>query len=132
MTTKLVKLIPFLVVDGTIILAIFLLMQLDWLVNNTFYNYGLTFSSDWAMPYWTALRIILGSLSFTLISITIIGFSSYKKAREETANTVFFCKSCGHAFTELKGHVNVTKTLPKFKVLKECPSCSKKLLENRN
>jgi len=126
---KLVKLLPFLAVDGAIILATLLLVQLDWIVNHTLYNYGLIFSPDWATSYWTLVRIIFGLLGFTLVGIAAIGYVSYKKTREETARTVFICKSCGTALTRLVGSVSVKETLPKFKILKKCPLCDKKLLE---
>jgi len=37
---KLIKPVSFLVVDGAIVLAVFLLVHLDWIVNNTLYDYG--------------------------------------------------------------------------------------------
>lgn len=126
---KLSKLLPFLAVDGAIILVVFLILQLDWIVNHTLYNYGLVFSPDWAMSYWTFVRIIFGLLGFTLVAITVIGYASYKKTREEIARTVFICKSCGTALTKLSGSVSVKETVPKFKILKKCPLCDKKLLE---
>ena len=128
-TAKLAKFLPFLVMDGAIILTIFLLMQLDWIVNNTLYNYGLVFNLDWVMPYRTALRISLGLLGFTLVATTIIGYISCKKAKEETAKTVFICKSCGNALTKLSGNISVKESTPEFKITKKCPFCDKKLLE---
>jgi len=126
---KLSKLLPFLMVDGAIIIVIFLSLQLDWIINNTLYNYGLEFSLDWANIYWTTFRISLGLLCFTLVANTIIGYLSYKKSRKEMARTVFVCKSCGNALTKLGGNVSMNEVLPKFKVLKKCPFCDKKLLE---
>lgn len=126
---KLVKLIPFLVLDGAIILVIVLLLQLDWIVNNTLYDYGLQFDLNWAMSYWSILRISLGLLAFALLSITVVGYVSYRKAREESLKAVFICKSCGSALTKLSGSVHAEKTLPKFKVLRSCPLCDEKLLE---
>lgn len=80
---KLIKPVSFLIVDGAIVLAIFLLIYLDWIVNNTLYGYGLRFDLDWAMGYWTALRVVLGLLGFSLAATSIMGYSSYRKAREE-------------------------------------------------
>jgi len=126
---KLGKLVPFLLIDGVVFLAAFLLLYLDWIVHNTLYNYGLEFSSDWAIGYWTVLRIILGLLAFSIAASTIVGIVSYKKAKEDTKKTVFVCKSCGHALTELKGSFSIKDTLPKFEVLEKCPLCNQKLLD---
>jgi len=126
---KLSKLLPFLMVDGAIIIVIILSLQLDWIVNNTLYNYELQFSLGWANIYWTTIRMILGLLCFTLVATTVIGYLSYKKARNERAGTVFVCKSCGNTLTKLSSNISVNKALPKFKVLKKCPFCDNKLLE---
>ncbi|MCK4477959.1 hypothetical protein KAU88_05475 [Candidatus Bathyarchaeota archaeon] len=126
---KLSKLLPFLMVDGAIIIVIILSLQLDWIVNNTLYYYGLQFSLGWANIYWTTFRMALGLLCFAIVATTIIGYLSYKKSRNETARTVFVCKSCGNALTKLGGNISVNEALPKFKVLKKCPFCDNKLLE---
>lgn len=126
---KLSKLLPFLIVDGAIIIVIILSLQLDWIINNTLYNYELQFSLGWANIYWTTIRMILGLLCFTLVATTVIGYLSYKKARKEIAGTVFVCKSCGNALTKLVSNISVNEALPKFKVLKKCPFCDNKLLE---
>ena len=126
---KLSKLLPFLLVDGAIIIAIILSLQLDWIINNTLYNYGLQFSLGWANIYWTTFRIALGLLCFTLVATTLIGYFSYKKAMNEIAKAVFVCKSCGNALTKLGGNISMNGALPKFKVLKKCPFCDNRLLE---
>lgn len=126
---KLSKLLPFLIVDGAIIIVIILSLQLDWIINNTLYNYELQFSLGWANIYWTTIRMILGLLCFTLVATTVIGYLSYKKARKEIAGMVFVCKSCGNALTKLVSNISVNEALPKFKVLKKCPFCDNKLLE---
>jgi len=126
---KLSKLLPLLLVDGAIIVVIILSLQLDWIINNTLYNYGLQFSLGWANIYWTTFRIALGLLCFTIVATTLIGYLSYKKAINETAKTVFICKSCGNALTKLGGNTSMNRALPKFKVLKKCPFCDNKSLE---
>lgn len=129
-TQKLARLLPYLAVDAAIITTILLLWQIDWIVHNSLYNYGLTFSENWARFYWTLLRITLGMLTFAFATVTILGILSYKKAKKELSRTVYVCKSCGTALTRLTGNINVKETLPNFRIMKECPSCSRKLLED--
>jgi hypothetical protein len=124
---KLIRPISFLVIDGAIVLAIFLLIYLDWIVNNTLYDYGLRFDLNWAIGYWTALRVVLGLLGFALATITIMGFSSYRKAKEESLKTVFICENCGSALTRLNGSISLKESVPKLKVLPNCPLCDEKL-----
>lgn len=126
---KLGKLVPFLLIDGVVFLAASLLVYLDWIVNNILYNYGLKYSLDWYVGYKTVSLIIFGLLAFTAVANTIVGIVSYRKAKEDIKKTVFVCKSCGHALTELKGNFSVKDTLPKFEVLEKCPLCNEKLLD---
>lgn len=37
---------------------VFLLGQIDMIVNKVLYSYGLQFSTDWAVPYWGLIRSI--------------------------------------------------------------------------
>ena len=129
-TQKLAKLLPYLAVDAAIITTILLLWQIDWIVNSFLYHYGLTFSENWARFYWTLLRIILGMLTFAFATVTILGILSYKKAKKELSRTVYVCKSCGTALTRLTGNISVKEDLPNFRIVKECPSCSKQLLKD--
>lgn len=120
---------PFLLVDGTLIFAIVMLLQVDWIVHHTLYNYNLHFSFDWAVPYWTALRLSVTLLLLAVTAVTVLGYFSYRKTEREIEKTVFICRSCGDAWVELNGNVKIGDRLPKFKILKNCPSCNKKLLE---
>jgi DNA-directed RNA polymerase subunit RPC12/RpoP len=43
--------------------VILLLLQLDTIINVSFYHYGLQFNYEWAAPYWTFLRLALGLLA---------------------------------------------------------------------
>jgi len=130
-TERLRVLVPFLLIDGVLVLAMLLLLQLDWIVNNTLYDYRLVFSLDWAVPYWTFFRISLGLLVFAVAAVTVVGYGSCKKARKESEKVVFLCEFCGNAWSEIDRNVNVRSKLPKFKILKSCPSCNKKLLDKR-
>jgi O-antigen/teichoic acid export membrane protein len=55
--------------------------HLDYLVNNDLYRYGLQFSYEWALPYWTFARLLLGLTGLAGV-ITVISFISiYLSAR---------------------------------------------------
>ena len=57
---------PFLFVDGVLVLVVVWLLELDWIVHNVLYGYGLVFSVDWAVPYWVAFRMSLGLILFSV------------------------------------------------------------------
>lgn len=120
---------PFLFIDGVLVLVIVMLLLLDWIVNNVLYDYSLVFSLYWAVPYWTALRISIALLLFAVVAVSVIGFGSYKKVRRESEKAIFVCRSCGMAWTQLDRIVKTGDKLPKFKVLKTCPNCTKKIPE---
>lgn len=40
------------------VFVLLLLGQIDWIVHNELYGYGLQFNLDWAVPYWGVLRAI--------------------------------------------------------------------------
>ena len=130
-SVKSLRLIPFLLIDGIIVLILYLLLRLDWLANNVLYNYGLEFHSEWAIPYWFLLRTILGLLLFSFVAVTAVGVFFYKRDRAITkqSQTVFICKSCGNALVKLRGNININESVPKFKILKNCPLCYEKLIE---
>jgi hypothetical protein len=128
-TEKLGAFAPFLLIDGVLVFVMVMLLHLDWIVNNVLYDYSLVFNPDWAEPYWVALRISLALLVFAIAAVSVIGYDSYRKVKRESEKVVFICKSCGNAWTELDRIVKPKDKLPKFKVLKTCPSCSKKLPE---
>jgi len=46
--------------------------EVDFLVHNTLYDYGLQFSDEWAIPYWTFLRLSIGLLG----GLVAVGFFS--------------------------------------------------------
>jgi len=128
---RLFAVIPFVFVECVLVFAVLMLLRLDWIVNNVLYGYGLSFSVEWAVPYWVALRACLGLIGLTVIALAVVGYGSYKKARRESERVVFLCKSCGNAWIEVDRSVRVKGKLPKFKVLKSCPSCSVDLLDEQ-
>ena len=68
------KLRASLIILGDIMLGIvlILLIQIDKLVNDTLYSYGLTFSTEWAQPYWLMLRISLLLIVVTIFIISVV------------------------------------------------------------
>jgi hypothetical protein len=55
--------------------SIVALFQIDSLVNSTLYNYGLQFSTDWANPYWIAIRTAF--VMTWIVAIASIGLQIY-------------------------------------------------------
>lgn len=130
-TEKLKACAPFLLMDGALVLAMIMLLQLDWIVNNTFYDYNLSFSLNWATPYWTVFRAGLLLIGLTITASTITGYYSYRKAGKESEKVVFLCRHCGNAWTKLYRSVKTKGKLPKFKILISCPSCNEELLDEQ-
>jgi hypothetical protein len=60
--------------------SIFLLSNLDYIVNSDLYNFGLRFSYQWAEPYWTNIGLLYNLLGINvgLIFICLI-FCAYSK-----------------------------------------------------
>jgi len=54
----------------------FFFNRLDYIIHNDLYRYGLQFSYEWAVQYWTYAKLMLGLLGFaaasTVISIVLI------------------------------------------------------------
>jgi hypothetical protein len=67
----------------TVVSVFYSLTLLDNIVHGSLYNYGLTFSYDWANPYWMTLKIVQALLGLTII-LTLV-------------NTVYVYKIYGHA-----------------------------------
>jgi len=84
---------------------------------------------DWAVPYWTALRVVGGLLITAIASIAVLGFLAFRRARREAEKVVYICKSCGNAWVELDRNVEVGAKLLKFKILRSCATCDRKILE---
>jgi hypothetical protein len=54
--------------------------QLDTIVNENLYSYGLQFSSDWGIPYWVAIRTIFAVAWLNII--TVGALQIYVRARK--------------------------------------------------
>ena len=124
------SIVSFVFLDGLLIFAVFMLLQLDWLVNHTLYSYNLTFSVDWAVPYWTFLRATLVLLSLAIVVIAFLAYGSYRRVKRLGELTVYVCESCGSAWAKAWDRFGSMEKVrsTKLKVLKSCPNCNKKLL----
>ena len=71
--------------DIMLIAAVVLLLQLDRLVNDTLYSYGLVFSYDWAAPYWMFFRItvVLIVIAIVLISLVELPHPAFEDRTDE-------------------------------------------------
>jgi hypothetical protein len=58
--------------DAMLIVAALLLLELDRLVHNTLYGYSLTFSYEWAEPYWLLLRLTIALIVIAIIVISLV------------------------------------------------------------
>lgn len=126
---NLVVVVPFLFVIGVLVFAVFMVLQIDWMVNHTFYSYDLTFSLDWAVPYWAFLRTCLVLLGLAIAVVGFLGYWAYRKAERERLMPVYVCSSCGNILTSTLEFTKNTDGKPRIKTLKNCPRCNKELLE---
>jgi hypothetical protein len=65
-----------LLADILLVIVLVLLLQIDKLVNGTLYYYGLTFSIDWAQPYWWMFRISLVLIIIAIFLISVVELPS--------------------------------------------------------
>ena len=125
---------------------VYSLTILDKLVHGTLYSYGLRFSYDWAIPYWTILRIIealVGLSALVTLASMIYVYRKHIYAKPQMKTTVtekvdapsfatepqeqsifglVKCTHCGNSYSkpfqalELQGD--------KFRTVNVCPFCS--------
>ena len=71
--------------DAMLCVAIVLIVQIDQLVNGTFYSYGLVFNDAWAQPYWLMLRVclILIVVAIILISVVELPYPAFEEKAEQ-------------------------------------------------
>jgi len=121
---------PFLLIDGVLVFGLIMLWELDWLVNNTLYSYNLVFSVDWAVPYWTFLRIVAGSFLLAIAAVTFWGWVSYRQAEKRSMRLTYICRTCGGIWTIVSGGAGVRGEgeSRKIRFLKSCPLCNEALL----
>ena len=97
------------------VLVIFMLTNLDVIVNGTLYDFGLQFSNEWGQPYWLYLRL---SYAFLIVSSGLgltalaIGFYRSKNVFTETA-VVTVEKSNKNKITDNDIKIRKTEQKPK-------------------
>jgi len=119
---------------GSAILVIFMLTNLDVIVNGTLYDFGLQFSNEWGQPYWLYLRLsyaFLGVSSGLGLTALAIGFYRSKNAVPEAAAVVLE-NSNKNKITDNDKKIKKIEQKPKRKLSKEesnmiisCPNCKK-------
>lgn len=124
------ELVPFLFVVGVLVFGILILLQLDWLVNSTLYSYNLTFSLDWAVPYWTFLRIVFGSFLVAIVAVLALGYVYYRRAKRRRLMPVYVCRGCGSVWTGIsaRGDVGGGEGQGRLRFINSCPRCNDSLL----
>jgi uncharacterized membrane protein YfhO len=76
MAASIIRWIPLAIVAFAAVAAV-ALFQLDKIVNETLYSYGLVFSVDWAVPYWNTIRTTLAMLGLTIVIAVVILASAF-------------------------------------------------------
>ena len=71
--------------DAMLCVVLVLLVQLDQLINKTLYNYGLSFSDNWAQPYWLMLRVSMALIVVAILVISVVELP-YPLFEEKTEN----------------------------------------------
>lgn len=129
-------------------LIIFLLGQLDHVVHNRLYDFGLQFSLDWAQPYWIIQRLIyIWLIGPSVLGAIALGFDFWKKKTSDKTpvaiheerqapvevkprkgnSMLISCPSCKKTFS--KPLVMLDFSHKKAKLVNVCPYCDAKLGE---
>jgi len=71
---RLVRASIIIILDIMLISVLISLVFLDNLINEVLYDYGLVFSLNWAVPYWTIMRtsmalIVIVALIFSILEL---------------------------------------------------------------
>ncbi len=117
------------------ILVIFMLTNLDVIVNGTLYNFGLEFSNEWGEPYWMYLRLsyaflgVSSGLGFLALMIGV--YRSKNRAPE--ISTVAVEESVKNKSVPEVIKIKTVKKVPKRKIesnesnnmIISCPNCKK-------
>jgi len=120
----------------------YLLTTIDFIIHHQLYQFGLTFSYEWANPYWMTLRISLALLGLIAAAASLnITYFLWKKlgkpriakpveeeAREEATQvsagvpSLFQCTSCGRSITHPLRMLDFHSQRPKM--VNICPFCN--------
>ncbi len=68
------------------LISIAALLRLDTIVHQDLYSHGLQFSFDWATPYWTDLRMVLGMLWLMIIAAVVFQIHLLRQKTGESAD----------------------------------------------
>lgn len=123
--------------------VILLLGNIDWIVHNELYSYGLHFSLDWAVGYWATLRAIYVFLAVPIVlSIFYFGLEVWRFAKGgeivvkgkpikptsrsakdvEQNHMLISCPKCGRVFS--KPLVMLDFSSGKTRLVNVCPYCN--------
>jgi hypothetical protein len=56
---------------GASLVSMLATLSIDHLINHTLYNYGLQFSTQWAVPYWTMAAVVF-AMGWFIIATAIV------------------------------------------------------------
>jgi uncharacterized Zn-finger protein len=112
---------------------LFSLNQIDGIIHDRMYDFGLQFSYEWAQPYWTYIRLVYVALSIPMfLSAVALTFSipnikndrKQVQARTEPSTRIMIsCPFCKKVFT--KPLVVLDFAEGKGKLMNVCPYCNK-------
>jgi|YelNatPaOPRAMG01_1025707.scaffolds.fasta_scaffold25314_2 hypothetical protein len=124
------KFASYIFIEGVLVFAFIMLLQVDWLVNNILYEYNLRFSLGWAVPYVNYMWIIMFMLGFAMLATAVLGYVEYMRITRLRRVNVYICKSCGHAWASAWTQSEIGGGRDsKIKIVKSCPLCNEKLVE---
>jgi hypothetical protein len=85
-TTKIARIINWLpaVIAACSLISLYAFTQIDAIVHQTLYSYGLQFSNDWAIPYWNIAGIAV-AMGWLIVILAIL-FQTYLVIRKPLVN----------------------------------------------
>jgi len=134
------------------VFIVIMLSRIDGIVHGELYDFGLSFSYDWATPYWFNLRLIYICLAFpAFLTIGMFVFRFWNHLRSEKVPVVvrrigkvkkgkvgeegvvrgsmlIACSNCGKRFS--RPILMLDFSGDKARLVNVCPFCGAKLGEN--
>lgn len=69
--------------------VVFLLGKIDWIVHNELYSFGLQFSPEWAVGYWTVVRVIYLFVALpAVLSVAYFGLETWRFVKNRRNSSV--------------------------------------------
>ena len=103
----------------TMVFALLILSKIDGIVHEELYNYGLRFDYNWAIGYWTLLRLLYVCLAVpSVLSIIALGSSLRRVNGGQSAKV--------SAVKPSNSRVPVPRT---NSMVISCPNCQKMFIE---